>query len=149
MTHPEKTEPPRSQRISLVTPTGLSRGDCLSVLGDGWISLRHTSATDVLRAGDVISVQAAGNNTVIVTNTDRHTVHATIRSTIEKLEPFGLIQIHRGAAINIARVRRLIGRGRHRLRIVLDTGEEMVVGRSFERIVRERFGARSNRIPAP
>jgi DNA-binding LytR/AlgR family response regulator len=92
----------------------------------------------------VISVQAAGNNTVIVTNTDQHTVHATIRSTIEKLEPFGLIRIHRGTAINIAHVRRLIGRGRHRLRIVLDTGEEMVVGRTFERAVRVRFGARAN-----
>jgi DNA-binding LytR/AlgR family response regulator len=149
MTYPEKTEPSRSERISLVTPTGWSRNDCLSVLGDGWISLRHTSTTDVLRADCVISVHAAGNNTIIVTNTDRHTVHATIRSTIEKLEPFGLIRIHRGAAINITHVRRLIGRGRHRLRIVLDTGDEMAVGRSFERTVRERFGARASRIAVP
>ena len=124
-----------------------SRGDCMSILEDGWIALRHTNVTDVVRVNLVISVHSAGNNALLVTDTERYTVHATLRSTISKLERFGLIRIHRGSAINIARVRRLESRGRHRLRVILDTGTAMDVGRTFQGQIRARFGARTHQRP--
>lgn len=123
------------------------RGECMSILDNGWLSLRHTNATDVVRVDRVISVHSAGNNALIVTDMDRYTVQATLRSAISMLEPFGLIRIHRNAAINIARVRRLESRGQHRLRVILDTGVAVDVGRTFHGEVRARFGARTHRRP--
>jgi DNA-binding LytR/AlgR family response regulator len=46
-------------------------------------------------------------------------------------------------AINANRVRRLVGQGRHRLMLTLDTGDEFLVGRQFQRATRSRFGFKS------
>ena len=56
------------------------------------------------------------------------------------LADLGLVQVRRDVAVNGARVRRLIGSGRHRLTVILDGGACVQVGRQFQRDIRARFG---------
>ena len=64
---------------------------------------------------------------------------------VEQLEPFGFVRVHRGAAVNMPRVQRLVTQGQHRLAVVLDTGAEVNVGREFQNAIRVLLGARRQR----
>jgi DNA-binding LytR/AlgR family response regulator len=96
----------------------------------------------LLRADAILLARSTGNYTTLVTDSGEHSVRAPLTFVVQELRGFGLMRIHRAAAVNMEHVRRLVGRGRHRLVVVLDTGVEVEVGRAFQRLVRTRLGAR-------
>ncbi|HWJ12634.1 MAG TPA: hypothetical protein VNS10_02765 [Gemmatimonadaceae bacterium] len=53
--------------------------------------------------------------------------------------------MRRDTAVNINRVQRLVGAGRHRLIMILDDDFRVEVGREFQRQVRARFAVSSTR----
>ena len=67
-------------------------------------------------------------------------VRSTLRAVVAELAALGLMQVRRDAAVNVTRVRRLIGAGRHRLLMILDDDRRIEVGREFQRQVRARLG---------
>jgi DNA-binding LytR/AlgR family response regulator len=88
----------------------------------------------------VISVRAVGNRTEIATLVSVLKVRCPLKDVIETLTVLGLVQLRRDLAVNAARVRRMVGGGRHRLLVVLDDGACVAVGRQFQRDIRARFG---------
>ena len=131
---------------SLFTPdSDRSRRSCLSVLADGRVALRRASTTEVVRIEAIVLARSAGNSTNVVTDTGAHMVRATMNYVVEQLEPFGFVRVHRGAAVNMPRVQRLVTQGQHRLAVVLDTGAEVNVGREFQNAIRVLLGARRQR----
>jgi DNA-binding LytR/AlgR family response regulator len=131
-----RTYPPDSDR---------SRRSCLSVLDDARVSLRYAASTEVLRIDAIVLVRSAGNSTLIVTEDGEHSVRATTSFVVEQLEPFGFVRVHRGTAVHMSRVQRLVTRGRHRVSVVLDTGVEVTVGREFQHTIRVLLGAKTQR----
>lgn len=112
----------------------------LRVLDASTISVDWGPTTSVVQWCDVISARSVGNHTEIATVARVLRARCPLRDTIETLTGLGLVQLRRDLAVNAARVRRLVGGGRHRLVVLLDDGGCVRVGRQFQRDVRARFG---------
>jgi DNA-binding LytR/AlgR family response regulator len=100
------------------------------------------SSTEVLAWADVISVHSLRNCSVITACGRTIKVRSTLRAVVAELASLGLMQVRRDTAVNITRVRRLVGAGRHRLLMILDDDRRIDVGREFQRQVRARFASR-------
>jgi len=132
--------------ISLYTPfADRSRRYALSVLDGGRVALRYAASTELLLADAIVLARAEGNFTLLVTEASEHLVRAPLTFVVEELKPFGLVRIHRGAAVNMGRVQRVVARGQHKLFVVLRTGAEVEVGRNYQRLIRDRLGVRTQR----
>jgi len=113
------------------------------VIDGSSVGIRQGSSTTVVSWRDIIYVRSDKKHTWI------RTTHGTLKSSgaladiVETLSPLGLVRIHRGTAVNAGRIRSLVGHGRHRVTLTLDTGEAFLVGRKFQRGVRSRFGFRN------
>lgn len=112
----------------------------LRLLDTDTISLDWGSTTSLVQWCDVISVRSVGNHTEIVSDACVLKVRCPLKEVIEVLTDLGLVQIRRDLAVNAARVRRMVGGGRHRLVVILEDGESIAVGRQFQRDIRVRFG---------
>ena len=111
----------------------------LTVLSDDRIAIREGASTHIVNAKDIVSVHASRSVTHIATRDGAIRLRLPFGVVLDTLRPFGLVQIHRGSAVNIARIRRVVGRGRHRLVVVLESGAEHGVGRGFQSALRARI----------
>jgi DNA-binding LytR/AlgR family response regulator len=97
-----------------------------------------------------VSVHSNRNVTRLVTQSGEICIYVPFREVVQALAAVNVLRIHRGIAVNVARVRRIVGRGRHRLFIVLDSGCELTVGRAYQAAIRRQFGAsRGASVAAP
>lgn len=113
----------------------------LRIVGIDTLSIDWGATTELIPWHDVIAARSVGNYTEILTVVRTLKVHCPLRAVVELLDQLGLVQLRRECAVNGARVRRLIGGGRHRLLVVLDEGTCVRVGRQFQSEIRARFGA--------
>ena len=118
-----------------------AQADRVCVLDDQRFAIRTGAATQVVRWDDVIYLRAAVNRTHLVTSGGELSVRAPIKAVTRTLDVLGCVRIHRGLAVNGAKVRMLIGRIGHGLTVVLENGVRLEAGRRFQRPVRARFGA--------
>jgi DNA-binding LytR/AlgR family response regulator len=127
----------------MVSDTATRANDVADVVGilDGRrVSIRCRAFTEVVSWDDIVVARSVGNCTVIETRSGSLQVHRPLRFVVKRLAGLGLMQIHRGVAVNSDKVRRLRGAGRHRLSVDLDGQLTFNVGRKFQCIVRYRFG---------
>jgi len=113
--------------------------NALRILNDHRIAFREGASMHIVQADDIVSVHADRNVTRIAIRDCDIRVHLPFAVVLDALREFGVVRIHRGRAVNMARVRRLVGRGRHRLVLVLDGGVEHRVGRAFQSAIRTRI----------
>lgn len=113
----------------------------VNTLDDERIAVRRGSAVDVIRRVDLLSVHSRRNVTRLVTRSDELWIYVPFGQVVDALQPMGVLRIHRGIAVNIACVRRLVGRGQHRVFLVLEDDRELTVGRGYQAGVRRHFGA--------
>jgi DNA-binding LytR/AlgR family response regulator len=111
----------------------------LAILNDHRIAIREGASMHIVQAYDIVSVHANRNVTRIAIHDCDIRVYLPFTAVLDALRAFGVVRIHRGSAVNMARVRRVIGRGRHRLVVVLDGGAEHSVGRAFQAAIRARI----------
>lgn len=120
--------------------TAAVRAERLCVLDADRIAVRYRSSTRVFLCEEIICARAAKNGTWIVTRQGDVKIREPIGTVVERLEALGIVRIHRGIAVNAAKVRQLVGRGQHRLGIILEDGRVFQVGRQFQRLIRGRYG---------
>ena len=111
----------------------------LTILNDHRIAIREGASMHIVQVDDIVSVHANRNVTRIAIRDCDIRVHLPFAVVLDALREFGVVRIHRGRAVNMARVRRLVGRGRHRVVLVLDGGAEHSVGRAFQSAIRARI----------
>ena len=116
------------------------RGPRFRVLGADRIAVRWGSSTQLIAWSEVVSVHSVRNHSVITVCGGALKVRSPLRAVVAELAALGLMQVRRDAAVNVTRVRRLIGAGRHRLLMILDDDRRIEVGREFQRQVRARLG---------
>lgn len=114
----------------------------VNTLDDERIAIRRGASVDIVRSIDLVSVHSRRNITRLLTRSDEICIYVPFSQVVDALRPAGVMRIHRGAAVNIAVVRRIVGRGRHRVFVVLEDGRELPVGRGYQRTIRLQFGAR-------
>ena len=112
------------------------RSNALTILTDDRIAIRVGASVHIVRGDDIMSVHASRNSTRIATRGTDIRVHLPFATVLDALRRFDLMRIHRGSAVNMSRVCCIVGRGQHRLFVVLDGGTEHSVGRGFQSAVR-------------
>lgn len=117
------------------------RSDRLCVLDGERIAIRSRGSTQLLSREEIVCARAAKNGTWIVTRRGEFKVREPMGAVVERLEVLGIVRIHRGIAVNAAKIRQLVGRSQHRLVIILDDAGSYEVGRRFQKSIRSRFGA--------
>lgn len=117
--------------------------DFVCVLDGERVAIRHASSIHIVTRADIVCVKSGDKYTWIVTTCGEYKARETLATVADALAPLGLVRIHRGIAINGARVQYVVGRGRHRLTITLDTGLCFDVGREYQPEIRARFGFRT------
>lgn len=120
--------------------TAAVRAERLCVLDGDRIAIRYRSSTQVFAWEELICARAAKNGTWIVTRHGEFKIRESIGTVVSRLEAVGIVQIHRGVAVNGGKVRQLVGRSQHRLVVILDDDCSYEVGRQFQRSIRARFG---------
>ena len=113
----------------------------LRVLDADRIAVCWGSSTELIAWSEAVSVHAVRNNSVIIVCGRTLKVRSTLRAVVAELAALGLMQVRRDTAVNVTRVRRLIGAGRHRLVVTLDDDRCIEVGREFQRQVRARLAS--------
>jgi len=104
------------------------------------VAIRQGVSTFVVEWRDITYIRSERKRTLISTKQGTFRSCGTLANIVRALSVLGLVRIHRGIAVNSSRVRRLAGHGRHRMTVTLDSGDEFLVGRQFQRLVRSRFG---------
>ena len=122
------------------------------VLDADRIAVWWGSSTELIAWSEVVTVHSVRNYSVITACGRTLKVRSPLRAVVAELAALGLMQVRRDTAVNVTRVRRLIGSGRHRLLMILDDDRRIEVGREFQRQVRARLGqyvdsAKSPRTP--
>jgi DNA-binding LytR/AlgR family response regulator len=120
----------------------------ISILPDDRIAIRRGSSVEVFLSTDVVSVHSKRNMTRLVLCGGEVSVYVPFRDAVSLLSRAHVLRIHRGVAVNAARVRRIVGRGQHRLSIVLDTGCKLAVGRAYQPAIRRQFTAANRTVSA-
>jgi DNA-binding LytR/AlgR family response regulator len=118
---------------------GSRRETRFRVLDADRIAVCWGSSTELIAWSEVVSVHAVRNYSAIIVCGRTLKVRSTLRAVVAELAALGLMQVRRDAAVNVTRVRRLIGGGRHRLLVILDDDRRIEVGREFQRPVRARL----------
>jgi len=112
----------------------------LIVLDRERFAIRRGASVDLVRMIDLISVHSKRNVTRLVTRDAEICIYMPFGQIVDALRPLGLMRIHRGIAVNVAYVRRIVGRGQHHVFIVLEGGRELAVGRGYQTTLRRHLG---------
>lgn len=117
----------------------------LIVLDHERFAIRRGASVDLVRMIDLISVHSKRNVTRLVTRDGEICIYMPFGQIVDALRPLGVLRIHRGIAVNVAYVRRIVGRGQHHVFIVLEGGHELPVGRGYQTTLRRHLGADRSR----
>ena len=97
----------------------------------GRIVLLPVATVDRLESeGDYVRVHTGGKS---------HLVEKTLAEMEVLLAPHGFVRVHRGAMVNLDRVKELYTEGSGRYRLLLVDGSELMVSRSYSHVFRKQL----------
>jgi len=85
---------------------------------------------------DILWIDAAGDYMCVHTSSETHVLRATMRELEEKLDPRRFQRIHRSTIVNVARVRELRSHLNGEYFLILDSGQQLKLSRSYKDKVR-------------
>ena len=110
-----------------------------SPTAEGWVEFPETPHLR-FRSSDVALIRTARNYCELEVAGRLVLVRVTAKELEQRLAPHGFVRVHRGAIVNLSRVR-VVQRGRSgRLRLLLDDGSEIAVSRRHREPFSRRLG---------
>lgn len=94
----------------------------------------------VVDAGDVDWIEAQGNYAALHVGRRTHVLRETLASLAERLDPARFVRIHRGAIVNLERIRRTRALRSGDAMVELVDGVELRASRTFAPALREKTG---------
>lgn len=99
---------------------------------DAGLWLRDGTLTTRIDPAAIVWVQSAGNYVeYCLVDGRRHLIRATLRAEEQRLQPYGIVRVHRTRLVNPARVARIEMRPSGDAELTLDTGETIAASRRF------------------
>ena len=93
----------------------------------------------LLRADQVDWVEAADNYVYLHCGNDTHTLRETMSALEKTLDPGKFLRIHRSTIVNLDRVKSLQPWFRGDYRVVLSTGAQLTLSRSYRQNLHDRI----------
>jgi two-component system LytT family response regulator len=85
---------------------------------------------------EILWIDAAGDYMCVHTGADTHVLRATMRELEGRLDPRRFQRIHRSTIVNVARVRELRSHLNGEYFLILDSGQQLKLSRSYKDKVR-------------
>ncbi len=103
------------------------------------IPVKRRGETLLVQPGEIDWIEAQGNYLALHVGGQVHTVRGALGGMERKLDADLFLRIHRGAIVNLARVRRFIPTDSGDARIEIDGGAELRVSRSYAKALKDRL----------
>ncbi|MEQ9308139.1 MAG: LytTR family DNA-binding domain-containing protein [Balneolaceae bacterium] len=89
----------------------------------------------IVRASDVLWIEAAGNYVNIITENKKHLLRSTMSGLIERLDKKIFYQIHRSTIVNLNEVERVEEWNYGDFKVILKNGEELKMSRNYKSLI--------------
>lgn len=99
-------------------------------------AVRRGNAHAMVRAVDVICIDAQGNYARLHAGAERHLVRQTMASLETRLDPDQFVRVHRSVIVNVAHLRHVHPLSHGEYRLTLSNGESVRSGRSYNDRIR-------------
>jgi hypothetical protein len=103
------------------------------------IAVKRRGETLLLEPGSIDWVEAQGNYLALHAGPTVHLVRGVLGGMERQLEPHGFVRVHRGALVNIARVRRLNTLANGDAWLEMESGGQVRASRTYGQALRERL----------
>jgi len=104
------------------------------------ITIRQGDRSLVVRADEILWIEAEDYCVMIHSTRGRHLVRASLASLESRLDPAAFVRVHRTAIVNVLHVREI--RDRDGMCLTLTDGSQVAVSRARKRQVEEALGPR-------
>jgi len=95
------------------------------------IAVREDRRIRFVEVASIDWLEADGNYVLLHTGEEVHRIRATLKRTVERLEPAGFMRIHQSYAVNRARITELQPWSHGEFAVVLESGKSLVSSRSY------------------
>jgi two-component system LytT family response regulator len=103
---------------------------------DDRLSIKDSGRILRVPLDEILWIDAAGDYMCVHTGADTHVLRATMRELEGRLDPRRFQRIHRSTIVNIARVRELRSHLNGEYFLILDSGQQLKLSRSYKDKVR-------------
>lgn len=107
-----------------------------AVHADDRLSIKDSGRILRVPLNDILWIDAAGDYMCVHTPGDTHVLRATMRELESRLDPRRFQRIHRSTIVNVARVRELRSHLNGEYFLILDSGQQLKLSRSYKDKVR-------------
>ncbi|MEO5622124.1 MAG: LytTR family DNA-binding domain-containing protein [Dokdonella sp.] len=104
--------------------------------GDDRLSIKDAGRILRVPHNDILWIDAAGDYMCVHTSSDTHVLRATMRELESRLDPRRFQRIHRSTIVNVAHVRELRSHLNGEYFLLLDSGQQLKLSRSYKDKVR-------------
>ncbi|GAA0721897.1 LytTR family DNA-binding domain-containing protein [Dokdonella soli] len=126
-----------SGRPGLTLDEALIDADNLCVhAADDRLSIKDSGRILRVPLNDILWIDAAGDYMCVHTPADTHVLRATMRELEGRLDPRRFQRIHRSTIVNVARVKELRSHLNGEYFLILDSGQQLKLSRSYKDKVR-------------
>ena len=99
------------------------------------LSFKDGTKVVVLNADDIDWIDAAGDYMCVHAGGKTHIIRETMKALQQRLDPERFQRIHRSAIVNVAKVKELHPHSNGEYFVVLDSGQELKLSRSYKEVV--------------
>jgi two-component system LytT family response regulator len=103
---------------------------------DDRLSIKDSGRILRVPMNDILWIDAAGDYMCVHTPADTHVLRATMRELESRLDPRRFQRIHRSTIVNVARVKELRSHLNGEYFLILDSGQQLKLSRSYKDKVR-------------
>ncbi len=103
---------------------------------DDRLSIKDSGRILRVPLNDILWIDAAGDYMCVHTPADTHVLRATMRELENRLDPRRFQRIHRSTIVNVARVKELRSHLNGEYFLILDSGQQLKLSRSYKDKVR-------------
>jgi two-component system LytT family response regulator len=125
-----------SGRPDLTLDEALVDADSVAHPADERLSIKDAGRILRVPIDDILWIDAAGDYMCVHTSVDTHVLRATMRELEGRLDPRRFQRIHRSTIVNVARVKELRSHLNGEYFLILDSGQQLKLSRSYKDKVR-------------
>jgi two-component system LytT family response regulator len=125
-----------SGRPELTLEQALEDAATASPPADDRLSIKDAGRILRVPMNDILWIDAAGDYMCVHTGSDTHVLRATMRELEDRLDPRRFQRIHRSTIVNVARVKELRSHLNGEYFLILDSGQQLKLSRSYKDKVR-------------
>ena len=106
------------------------------------ITVTDGEETTVLDAAEIVYAESVDRRTFVYTGTDTLETRLRLYELEELLEPCGFLRISKSCLVQVRMIRSLRAELDRRLRLTLETGEQIIVSRQYADTLKQKLGVK-------